>query len=389
MVKINPKEKPIVSIIKCGSYERAEIERSLESLLSNLGGIASFIKPKEKVLVKPNLLRAAYPDDAVTTHPEVLRALIKTLKTLGADVVVGESPAGANRIQNVRDILRKTGIGSVCDEMSAPFVLLDRELIEIDVPGARMFKKLVVGKAITDADKVIGLAKLKTHDLTGFTGAVKLMFGVIPGLEKPRYHLRVPDLEEFANFLVDTYIAVLPELSIIDGVVAMDGPGPSTGDPFKLGCMIASANGASADIVAADLIGCDSEVSSTCRVTIERGLTPDLSGIEVIGDSLDDLKEKAFRLPSGAKKSKVPDFLREFFKNSLVNYPRVNIHLCKNCGACTEGCAAKAISVGSEGFPQIDKQRCITCYCCNELCPESAIVIEVSRLSRLFDFMTM
>lgn len=375
----------IVACAKCDSYERNTVERAFTSLLDGLGPLESMIGRSDRIVVKPNLLRAAFPEQAVTTHPEILRHLIFRVKQLTDKVVIAESPAGINTAGQLRSILKRTGIQAICEELSVPFVLPDDDIIELSVDGAALYKKVKIGRVFVEADKVIGVAKLKTHALTKYTGAVKLMFGMIPGLEKARYHLRVQSPEDFAQLLLDVYLAAVPSLSIIDGVWAMEGHGPSAGQPCRLSCLISSQNAVAADIVASTIIGYKPEEISTNRIAMERGLSPIFSELKLMGDSISDLVNSSFsRIDLPTVRPTASRWTR-IAKKRLVARPEVT-ERCRQCGQCIDICPTQATQdAGFGNKVRIDPDRCIACYCCLEVCPHEAINLKTTTTARLFD----
>ncbi|HEY3421880.1 MAG TPA: DUF362 domain-containing protein, partial [Methanocellaceae archaeon] len=178
-----------VSIIKCDSYDENTVAKAVKASLEPLGGLGSVVKKGDRVLIKLNLLAAWEPDKAVTTHPSVAKAVVRMVQELGATPVLGDSPGSSNTLHSFKTLIEKTGIKSVADETGCEIVNFDELKVDVFPDHAKIFKKFTICKAVMDADVVIGLPKLKTHQLTFFTGAVKLLYGYIPGKQKTEYHL--------------------------------------------------------------------------------------------------------------------------------------------------------------------------------------------------------
>jgi uncharacterized protein (DUF362 family) len=195
-----------VSIEKCGSYDDHEVRKAVKACLAPLGGLESVVSDGDRVLVKLNLLSAKAPEAAVTTHPAIVRATVELVQQLGATPVLGDSPGGGSTAASYKALLEKTGIQDVVDNTGCELVRFDEAKREVAATNAKTFKKLTLANAVTEADVIIGLPKLKTHNLTYYTGAVKLLYGYVPGLFKTEYHLHTAnDINLFADLLLDIY----------------------------------------------------------------------------------------------------------------------------------------------------------------------------------------
>ena len=149
---------------KCGSYDKEEVYSAVKNAISGLGGISSFIKVGQKVLLKPNVLGNFKPEDAATTHPEIIRAVIKIVKEAGAHPFIGESP-GFGSLARFSGL---TGVRKVSEEEKTPLI----ELItpkEVHFASGKRFKNLTVAAEIFDYDFIINLPKFKTHGSVSYT----------------------------------------------------------------------------------------------------------------------------------------------------------------------------------------------------------------------------
>lgn len=365
--------KSIVSIAQCGNYESGTITRSLKDVLAPLGGIEAFVKPGNTVLLKVNLLKSATPDKAVTTHPALVEATINAVQAAGGIPIVGDSPGGPNSASMVKKIVETTELGTVCARTGTELVIFDTDTVRIKSTDGKLYTSFNVGRIVRDADVVIGMPKLKTHGFQKFTGAVKVFFGVIPGLEKAQFHLKVPGRMDFAEMLLDVYLAVKPHLSIMDAVVAMEGDGPAGGTPRFVGTLMASTDAVAMDFVASAAIGIEPLDVYTNLAARDRGLLSGMDDIEIVGAQLADIRVDDFNLATGDMADRVPARFLEFFKELATSKPYLATgEACTGCDTCKQSCPSNAIDL-STGKPRFDYSACIRCYCCEELCPELAV----------------
>jgi uncharacterized protein (DUF362 family)/NAD-dependent dihydropyrimidine dehydrogenase PreA subunit len=379
-----------VSIVKCDSYEPAQVERAIRDSLALLGEMSGFIKPNSKVLVKPNLLLSKGPECAITTHPVVVRAVIRILKEINCKIIVGDGPSvWGHYVQNVDEVYAATGIKAVCQEEGVQLVRFDKR---------RMRQKFPLTTYLDECDALVNLPKFKTHELTLITGAVKNLFGLVSGTYKTELHKNYFAPEEFAKILVDIYQEARPSLTIIDGILAMEGDGPATGGtPRPLGLLLAGDDCVALDTVVARIMGVNPQDVLTTKEAGRRNLgESDFSKIKIEGEDLNQLKIRPFILPKNAVRlTSLPPLVQKMFK-SLVRYYPYSLRLkCTRCGHCVKVCPKQCItlSAANRGGPamkyggkrgiDIDYKKCIACFCCQESCPEAAIGVKKSLLAKL------
>ena len=375
--------KPRVSLRAAASYDRSAIEAALTELLAPLGGMDAFVKPGQKVLLKPNLLSAKLPEKAVTTHPEVVRAVIRLVQRSGGVVAVGDSPG----VGAPRQVAARCGILSVIEETGAVFAPFS-ESVKVR-PSGTTFHELEIARDILDADVVINLPKLKTHQMMGLTCAVKNLFGAVVGMRKPRLHLQAgTDKAFFALMLLELAEHIRPALTIVDAVIGMEGDGPGSGDPVHIGVLLAGADPLAVDTVAADLVRMPAELIWPQKIAQQTGrLGSRMDEVEIVGDELDGLRPPSFRASKVADVNfGLPPFLRNRLHRSLTALPAVDLARCEACGLCVQHCPPEAMRI-SGGRLLIDYQRCIGCFCCQELCPKNAILTRQGLLLRLSEFL--
>ncbi len=227
-------DRPLdVSVVPCEAYEPEQAKAALRSLLAPLGGL-SFVKPGDRVVIKANLITFLKPDKAATTHPVLLSALTELLRERGASVVIGDSPGGPFSLPYLKRVYAATGLND-CERAGAT-LNQNTEIKEADFAEAKVMKHFTYTAYLDDCDHIIDFCKLKTHGMMGLTGGCKNMFGAIPGTDKPEYHYRYPNPTDFSRMLVDINAYFKPALTICDGVMAMEGNGPSQGKPGKWAC---------------------------------------------------------------------------------------------------------------------------------------------------------
>ena len=360
----------LVSVIKCPNYDEARVFSALRQAIDLIGGIQTFVKKGNRVLLKPNLLFGKSPEKAVTTHPSIVRGMIQIVREAGGVPSIGDSPS----VGSLTWTAEKAGIRAVADEMKCPLVEFNRPVLPPKERG-KIFKQLEIDQTVLEADVIINLPKFKTHSLTLLTLGVKNLFGCIPGPRKALWHLKAgEDRKAFAQILVDVYQIIHPSLTILDGIVGMEGNGPNSGRPIPLGLILASGNPLSLDQIVCDLLGILRESLLTNRVVFEQGIEKDR--IDVLGERVDEVKISNFQFPTLSQPDwNLPGFLRKALKNALTTKPVIEEEVCNACNQCAEICPPKALVRKEKGLI-FDYGQCIRCFCCLEVCPEGAISIK-------------
>lgn len=362
--------KSSVSIVKCQNYDEGKVLDALRRSIDLLGGTQTFVTKGSRVLLKPNLLYGKSPEKAVTTHPSVVKGMIQIVRQAGGVPFVGDSPSVGSLMRTAE----KAGIKAVANEMKCPLVEFNKPVLP-PKGGGRIFKQLEIDQTVLEADVIINLPKFKTHSLMLLTLGVKNLFGSIPGPRKALWHLKAgEDRKTFAQILVDIYQVIQPSLTILDGIVGMEGNGPNSGQPIPLGLILASGDSLSLDQIVCDLLGISRKSLLTNRVAFEQGLGKD--GIKVVGERVEDVRIPHFQFPTLSQPDwHLPGFLRRGLKNALTSKPVVQEEVCSACDRCSEICPPKALVRKGKDLI-FDYGRCIRCLCCLEVCPEGAISIK-------------
>lgn len=379
-------ENAIISLKRCNDYEFVDIKKRIEEIFDDLGGISKYINEGDKVLLKLNLLMMKKPEEAVTTHPVFTKALAKVLMEYGAEVIIGDSPGGPFNQMALKGIYKACGMQELSEEIGVELNYNTRA-VELDNEDGLLLKKITAIEVLTEVDKVISVSKLKTHGMMRFTGAVKNMFGIVAGLEKAEYHVRMPNNKDFSNALVDICVAAKPVLSFMDGIVGMEGEGPSGGNPRNIGAIIGGTSPYHLDVVATSLISLPAVKVPTIVRCVERGLCKgNFDDISLKGDDYKSFIINDFEIPEirslDLLDGKIPKFLRDILNGLMQPKPVFNHTTCVGCEECARSCPPKVIDMINRK-PVVDLDACIRCFCCQELCPVKAVTIHRPMLMKL------
>jgi uncharacterized protein (DUF362 family)/NAD-dependent dihydropyrimidine dehydrogenase PreA subunit len=321
----------------------------------------------KRVLVKPNALRASNAEQAIVTHPAVVRAIVEKLEEMSpAEIIVGDNPGmfsyGANE-----ETFRQSGL---LDGAKGYYQNIGTDAVEVDF-NPELVDRLGVSRAVLEADVVISVPKFKTHGLTVITGGIKNSYGFIPGAMKANLHRKSGNASRFSKMMVDVFCLRVPDLFIVDAVVGMEGNGPASTDLLDIGRVLASDNAVALDATMARMMGLEPAALLYLKIATQRGLGDyDARSIEVMGELA---RITGFKLPPTAQEAgEIPTGEGEFFLSRIRLRPKADGKKCTGCGTCVAQCPVGALSM-VENLPEVDPDTCITCFCCQEICPEMAI----------------
>lgn len=354
-----------VYIKDINSYTDEKLETFIENFIYENRCI---FKNIQTILLKPNILQASRPENGVTTHPDFIRAIIKVIKKFGNfEILLGDSP-GAN-FKNYDKVLEVTGIKRVCQDENV-------KVISVESYKPLKIDDIVISSVFEEVDLIINLPKLKTHSLTGLTLAVKNLFGLVPGTNKVNYHRKNPEDTDLADSIFEIYNLVKDKtIHILDGILALEGDGPSRGTPVNLNLVAASIDGVLLDMAVCDVLGLEREICLTNFSAIKRGYDINFKMTEYV-------ERRDIKLPISKVIFRPPKFLKSIVAKNIYVKPEINKN-CIGCLLCLKSCPVYAIDVTTNKQVVIDKSKCIECFCCHEVCEFGAIDLKRSFLHRI------
>jgi uncharacterized protein (DUF362 family)/NAD-dependent dihydropyrimidine dehydrogenase PreA subunit len=365
LYEIRIKDRGNMSKVIISDVQNNEISEIIKNVFE-IFRVEDKVKNK-KILVKPNLLGPFLPERGVTTDPRLISAIVRELKKCRPkEIVVGDNSGSIHF--NPLKIAKITGIFDASDGC---YRNIAREVVEVKVES-KFIEELFISKIVKEADYVINVPKFKTHSLTTITGAIKNMFGIIPGGKKAKLHTFTRSIKEFAELLVDIYQIRVPDLNIMDAIIGMEGKGPTNGKLRIINKVISSDNGISLDSVMAAMMGLKPDTIELLQIAKKRNLGKiDISNIIIDGE-LEVIS--GFKTPNNGflqriRKKVVP----HIFSFATVK-PIVNHNKCKICKKCIEVCPVYAMNLTNK-FPEANRKKCISCFCCDEHCPYGAIIL--------------
>lgn len=367
-----------VIIKKCNEYDLTIVKEKISESLNKLGGLENLIEKDAKVFVKCNCVGPFDKDSGITTHPIIAKAVLQLIKERTKNIIIGDNPA----TRDITYTLKKNGLYDIITEENVKIVN-GKIITKITNPSAKIYSEFEVSEEMVNADVLINLPKLKTHSLAYMTCAEKNFFGLIFGLNKAAWHVKASNPLEFGEAINDLYGALLETykgkniINICDGILGLEGEGPSTGGiKKKANAIITSLDAVSLDRVASELVGLDSKKCFITNIANERGYgVGAIEQIELIGDSLLDFKDINFLPPKdslsivGLKILKIKPL-----RNILLEHPKVNHDMCIKCGECAKICPPHTMKIIKGKYPKLNQTKCIRCWCCAEVCPQNAII---------------
>jgi uncharacterized protein (DUF362 family)/NAD-dependent dihydropyrimidine dehydrogenase PreA subunit len=347
-----------VSVVECEDYEEERVEKAVAQCFELIG-----FEPKEnsRVMLKPNVVGAYDKNqEAITTHLSVIRGVCEFLKKKNCEIMVGDSS-----FINTGKFMKELGIEELANKYGKLVIFDKEELVEVKDDNSAFVHEFQVPKILQKVDYIINLPKLKTHVLTLYSGAIKNMYGCVPGSMKQKYHNDARGYENFSKLCVDLYQKVIPSVNLMDGIIGMEGPGATAGYPKKSKLLMASKNAVALDIACSKIMDFDPKEIVMIDEAIKRGLY-DSWDFELVG--METLPEIKFQKPQE----------EEIEKGLGVVFPErdvlVNKEKCIKCSICASRCPVDAVVMNP--YPMIDYDKCIRCFCCAEVCPEHAMDVE-------------
>ena len=371
-------------LLPCREYNEEKIYTLLKQGLDFLGGLENLIPKDTKILLKPNLLKKAEVEKAVITHPVVVGAFARILRENGYEHIVLADSCGHGTTQAV---IRGTGMDMYLEKYHIPAIDYSEGVKTVYTQGIQA-KEFILPKELLEQDCVISLSKMKTHALERITGAVKNSYGFIYGFHKAKGHTQYPSADSFARMLIDLNKCVAPKLYVMDGILAMEGNGPGSGDPVPMNVLLMSTDPVALDSVFSRLVYLKPEMVPTNYHGEKMGLGTWKE--EEIARLTPDGK---ISMAEAVKKYGNPDFhvdRTEVRKNIWTRMagalkvfqkkPYIDADKCVRCGICVQSCPVPGKAVdfrkGKGKLPVYDYRKCIRCFCCQEMCPKKAIKVK-------------
>jgi uncharacterized protein (DUF362 family)/Pyruvate/2-oxoacid:ferredoxin oxidoreductase delta subunit len=362
----------LVSLVRCGNYKTKDVLAAVRRAVDLVGGMGHYVRPGMNVLLKPNLLSARTPEEAVDTHPEVVRAVGRLVKESGGKVSIGDSPGGYGK--NIDEIFERSGMKRMA--MEEGFELLR-------FTTSRFIHGIPIARHVLECDSMISIPKLKTHSITVLTAAIKNTYGTVTGLYKAECHSRSPREEDFVKIIAKVYAISTPQLNILDGIVGMEGDGPAAGEPRAMNAVMAGEDAVAIDACVARMMGLSPLDVLTTKTAYAAGMgEADPSRIEIAGDPIDGFIAGDFKLPQTTPLRMIPRAIVNKLGALIRFKPYIDKRACARCNLCKITCPVNAIEIEKD-FCEIDYHRCVRCLCCHEVCPYKAISIKRNMLTKM------
>jgi uncharacterized protein (DUF362 family)/NAD-dependent dihydropyrimidine dehydrogenase PreA subunit len=368
--------KSQVAVVHCRTYDQDAVAEAVKDGITLLGGIRRFAAAGDRLLLKPNVLVGDSPIRCIGTHPAVVKAVGKLFQEVASDISYGDSPGSGGSESN----LRRAEISQAAEEIG----LIPADFDSGTETRISDTESVMIAHGALESRGIFSLSKLKSHYYTRMTGAVKNIYGCIPGFWKKHYHVRHPNAFEFCEIPVRLHLLLKPRLHIMDGIMAMEGNGPAGGEPVPMNALLFSTDPVALDAVMCRLVELDPLYVPTSGPGHRLGLGTYLENeIELLGDSIGTLVNGDFQIKRGPIKSFTRQGILTYINNLLAERPVIDESRCSRCGKCVEACPAHPKALTWSGRGRIRREKppmyryihCIRCYCCQEICPQGAISV--------------
>lgn len=363
-----------VAVVACENYSEKEIRKQLERALELLGGIEQFVKPLDRVLIKPNLCLPQPPERCLTTHPEIVKQLALICSKGDGKIIVGDNPVGDATEDRLDFIWNTCGMESSLKEINYARSLINKDMQEFKVNIDDSEYSYLISREVLECEVLINVPKFKTHCLMTYTGAVKNLYGLLPGNSKKTLHYQLPEHDKFAKLLAHICSTVKPTLNVLDAVIGIEGDGPGMkGEIRPIGLIMISSDAVALDAVASKIMGLEPYDIPTTVAGAQLGVgQANLNNIELLGDNIEEFIAKDYKIPKTSIYHK--DLTKKLFRLSKSNI-KINKEICIRCKLCINNCPAAAIDTIDNGL-EIIPSKCIGCMSCHEICPSAAIEAE-------------
>ena len=359
-----------VAVRNCKEYDLHEVFDLISDIYKKTDGPE--VQGK-RILVKPNILTDDDPAKCISTHPDVVEAMIRFLQSKGATVLVGDSPAV--HTQKFRG--EKSGIYKVCVATGAKWVDFTVNPVEKKLRKG----KIRIAAVVDQVDLIISLPKFKNHELVYFTGAIKNTLGLVPGFNKAKQHALHQNRNGFGEFLVDLNEIATPDYFLMDAIMGMEGPGPGSGLPIEIGLLLGSTNPLALDMIASRIAGYNPMVVPTSKTALFRkNWLQSEDDINYDGPEISTIIKQGFtKIPISSNNNIAFQFVmrRIKFLKKLERRPVFIHENCTGCQKCVNICPVQAIQPlpSKKTHIVLTDSKCIRCFCCSEVCTDDAVEI--------------
>lgn len=361
-----------VAVKVCKEYNVKLITNALGESFDLLGGLSNFIKPSHTVLIKPDLYLSTEPNEAKTTHPNIITALSDLIDTIGAKCVIADSPKGNFKQSALDNTYAKTQMLQSSNNGHATLNTNDNVNI-ITNPNGEHCRDIYVIDAVNDADVIINVGKLRCDKNLGLIGCSQNLFGLVPGKVKELVKSRCYTLNSYYNYIIDLYEALENKviLNVLDGIVGCE----ANNDPRILNTLLVGENPFSIDSVALNIINQEPANSLLLKECVRRNKF-DFSA-QPVGDKIEPLVCSDFHYStslSNIKSGSDASFKRKY--NRTQQRPIIPSKLCKGCKVCVASCPMKAIDMTETALGEhavVNYDKCISCFSCVRDCPYKII----------------
>ena len=383
-----------VATAQADSYSPTVVRGAVGACIDRLPGLQEVLRSAGRVLLKPNLLSSRRgPESHINTHPSVVQALAEILRSdFGCHVTIGDS-CGSFSAASTANAIRNSRMDEAAEKAGAEIYNVDaqpRRVVACD--DAEVFWEILLPANLSEFDLILSIPKLKTHQLTYITCAVKNLFGLMPGAAKKQAHMLAPRPDEFAALLCDLFGLVRPQAAFVDGIVGMEGNGPNNGKLRHAGMVAASADCVALDSVCAQVMGMDPLRVPLLAQCEQRKLgTADPGLITVLGDPPAAFAPPNFKKPpayaSRLLLQSIPRrTVRALLGATSTVHARIDQSTCQRCGECARNCPSGAITLNPRTKRyNVNSRKCISCYCCDEVCPFDSIRMQPTHFRRILD----
>ncbi|NLW51491.1 MAG: DUF362 domain-containing protein [Candidatus Brocadiaceae bacterium] len=377
-----PSARATVASARCDSYDPRAVRTAVAACVDALPDVQDAFRNARRVLLKPNLLTSRQPIDAhVNTHPAVVQALGEILRgEYGCELAIGDS-CGSLTPAATAQAIRNSQMDRVARGLGADLYNVDAQPRHVVAfPQGRICTEITLPGNLDQFDLIVSVAKLKTHGLTYTTGAVKNIFGLVPGTAKKQVHAMAPHTADFVQALCDLYALVRPGVAFMDGVIGMEGRGPAHGRLRRADLIAASGDPVALDSFCAQVMGFRPLRIPLLKQCTLRGLgTAAPEAIDVRGEPAAAFVTRRFARPPAAAGALLLRLLPRRLLQTVVHLVTdrravIDHRTCIRCGECERNCPSRAIAFDPVAKRYlVDARRCIACYCCTEVCPNDAI----------------